>query len=282
MRSLGEVDFLVIENSTGNVVLRVRALVMRNLGAPCYGGQTFHLDNGIIGDVTTNSISLHNGRFSVPSQVISKPSAHPPPYFVLPEHPITKLSSVDVKSVDYPIRQNETVDLKHARSLLPLGSYDLNLKTPPTADSVVILPEPPKLSGTKNEIEPTPWPPQVCPVTNKVAKYTNFSEEPYHHPPNVHFRVIQLKEVSIDEVKQTSQKDSKTNFLSPQLIDQHDIMKEIKINRDLLSQDQLRKAQTIIARHSKVFDENLSEGYDAPDKPYFACFTFKDESKPPS
>jgi len=42
MKSLGEVDFLV---SVNNIQLRLRALVMENLQAECFGGTTFHADN---------------------------------------------------------------------------------------------------------------------------------------------------------------------------------------------------------------------------------------------
>ena len=49
VQSKGEVDFLVVEETTGEALLRVRALVMDNLAVDCYGGQTFHLDNAVSG-----------------------------------------------------------------------------------------------------------------------------------------------------------------------------------------------------------------------------------------
>ena len=57
----GEVDFLVVEKTTGKALLRIRALVMDKLGSECYGGQTFHLDNAVHADVTTGRVSLHGG-----------------------------------------------------------------------------------------------------------------------------------------------------------------------------------------------------------------------------
>ena len=44
MASLGEVDFIVL---IGDIQMRLRALVMKNLQADCFGGTTFHADNGI-------------------------------------------------------------------------------------------------------------------------------------------------------------------------------------------------------------------------------------------
>ena len=46
------------------MVLRLRALVVNELGVEIYAGQTFHLDNGVVGDVSAKTISLHNGRFT--------------------------------------------------------------------------------------------------------------------------------------------------------------------------------------------------------------------------
>ena len=61
MRSLGEIDITVLETSTQNIILRLRALVVSNLGVECYGGQTFHLDNGIVDNICTRTISIHHG-----------------------------------------------------------------------------------------------------------------------------------------------------------------------------------------------------------------------------
>ena len=57
MASLGEVDFIVFVDS---IALRVRALVMKNLQAACFGGTTFHADNDVQARITTGNILLHN------------------------------------------------------------------------------------------------------------------------------------------------------------------------------------------------------------------------------
>ena len=61
MKSLGEVDFLV---SVDNIQLRLRALVMENLQAECFGGTTFHADNNIITYIKEKTILLH-GKFLI-------------------------------------------------------------------------------------------------------------------------------------------------------------------------------------------------------------------------
>ena len=65
IKSLGEVNCIVTEKSTGKALLRIRALIMRNLAVPCYGGQTFQLDNSACADISTSTISLHGGRFLI-------------------------------------------------------------------------------------------------------------------------------------------------------------------------------------------------------------------------
>ena len=56
MASLGEIDTeLVIDN----IIVRLRALVMENLGAACYGGTTFHTDNNIQADLIAGEVLIH-------------------------------------------------------------------------------------------------------------------------------------------------------------------------------------------------------------------------------
>ena len=83
--SMGEVDFLVIESSTGNVVLRLRALVMPTLSVPCYGGRTFHHDNGIVDDVNSLSVTFHGGLFKInlSDKIGPLPAPKPPPYLTV-------------------------------------------------------------------------------------------------------------------------------------------------------------------------------------------------------
>ena len=61
MASKGEVDFIV---SLGSILLRMRALVMDNLQAECFGGTTFHADNDVEARIKSGTISIH-GKFIV-------------------------------------------------------------------------------------------------------------------------------------------------------------------------------------------------------------------------
>ena len=53
---MGEVDFVV---TLDKINLRLRALVMQDLQADCFGGTTFHVDNGIETNIVNGSVKLH-------------------------------------------------------------------------------------------------------------------------------------------------------------------------------------------------------------------------------
>ena len=61
MASLGEIDIVVHVNC---IQLRLRALVMQDLQADCFGGTTFHVDNQIEAKIKEGVIKLH-GKFIV-------------------------------------------------------------------------------------------------------------------------------------------------------------------------------------------------------------------------
>ena len=64
VKSVGEVDFVVMECSTGTALRRLRALVLEELAVDCYGGTTLHLDNHLVPDITTSTIWAHGYRFA--------------------------------------------------------------------------------------------------------------------------------------------------------------------------------------------------------------------------
>ena len=86
MASLGEVDVVVM---LGHVQMRLRALVMKHLQADCFGGTTFHADNGIVTNIREGTVLIH-GRYQV-SQ--ANPSAYlpinPPPSVYVSENVTT-------------------------------------------------------------------------------------------------------------------------------------------------------------------------------------------------
>ena len=92
MASMGEVDFNV---SMGSVQMRVRALIMKNLQAQCFGGTTFHADNDIETRIKSGTVKIH-GRFLVDQsnphelkETFPPPSEQLPHQCLLTDSPIT-------------------------------------------------------------------------------------------------------------------------------------------------------------------------------------------------
>ena len=77
MASLGEVDFLSYVNR--DIVLRVRALIMKNLQAPCFGGTTFHADNDVTARIKTGEVLIHNKFLVKQSNPVVNFPLFPPP-----------------------------------------------------------------------------------------------------------------------------------------------------------------------------------------------------------
>ena len=57
MASLGEID---VEHRHDNIILRLRALVMKKLQADCFAGTNWHYDNRVKADISEGTITLHD------------------------------------------------------------------------------------------------------------------------------------------------------------------------------------------------------------------------------
>ena len=140
--SMGEVDFLAIESSTGRAVLRLRALVMPTLSVPCYGGRTFHHDNGIVDDVNSLTVTMHHGLYKVDlsEKIGPLPAAQPPPYLTV--QPAAASQTV-VSSAPQQSRSTQTSpSTEYAAEPAPLPSTPQTKITPVVMkESVHLLPQ---------------------------------------------------------------------------------------------------------------------------------------------
>ena len=76
MSSIGEIDIVVYVN---NIQLHLRALVMQNLQAECFGGTTFHVDNGIEPNIKDGMMLLHSKYLVKQSNPQCRMPSFPPP-----------------------------------------------------------------------------------------------------------------------------------------------------------------------------------------------------------
>ena len=334
MRSMGEIDIILTETSTQDVLLRLRALVVNELGVECYGGQTFMLDNGIVGDVSLGTISLHHGRFVIKQNQPNLHSiAYPPPYLSVterhhadqdgvgaacavsdpkqlfpvtnptPQHcpvhlccPAPVLRSVlcaevlaaksrteaDKSRTDV-VSRSKTISVKNPKYILPAGEYQINVGEQPENNCVLIMPDPPIIKQNSWD-EPSSWTPQICPVSNGSAVYTNSSVASIQHPSNVHFRAIPVEECSIDDATNmavTSQEKMMDYRGAASAVSPVDLLSSVKINRSFMTPDQIKRVDEMFLANISAFNEDLTDGYLNEDNPYEATFSFKKENRAP-
>ena len=268
---------------------------MPSLSVPCYGGRTFERDNGIVDDVTTLTVKLHHGLYTinVSDQIGKLPPSQPPPRLTVlatPSHPSQTSATVPLKpalptpsSTSNPPAStrdqiapkfpSNAVLMKSKTHLLPQGVYPIPCDQTPGSKVLVLPPSPPEPLYSASI-----WPPQVCDVAKGSALYVNTTESPLHHPKNTHFRLIPMQEESV-----TSPISCPVNLLSitTHRPTQDSILSQIAVNREILSPDQLRLLDALHKKHLSAFDEDMSEGFQDPNNPYYAKFSFRDENRAP-
>ena len=167
VRSKGEVDFLVVEETTAEALLRVRALVIDNLAVDCYGGQTFHMDNAVSGDVSGGRVILHGGRWEVRPDNGGASKPKPPPAESVKEMQGQEGAALRAAAIS---RSGETVLMKTPKYLLPDGTYTIPTRQDPSVEKVLVLPP---TNGT-SQAGPR-WRPLICEVVKGAAMYINRS-----------------------------------------------------------------------------------------------------------
>ena len=116
------------------------------------------------------------------------------------------------------------------------------------------------------------WRPQICRMAGGAAVYVNESPTPLHHPKFTHFKTIPMEKVQVDRPPTLL---TKIAALSKPSVDKAAILSKIQVNRDLLSDAQLRRLDDIHEANFKAFDEDMSKGYQNKEHPYLATFSFR-------
>ena len=293
MASLGEVDYIV---TLGNIQMRLRALVMKNLQAPCFGGTTFHADNNIQAIVKTGKIIIH-GKYSVeqfnPMQVL--PLFPPPSEQIVPSvtssaictatpvhleeynsvaNAVPKPSPPSLNEVQHEVKHELSNPNFNAISLptasvtfpsdflsIPLSSSLLNI------NYISISPSFPSAYDSDQ------WSPQICEVIDGHAMFKNFSTDPLIATKYSHFKPHQVSthnlvdvvpEVSVSRRRPlVSITKLSAGKICPELIPAKtsELISMISINLSIMSKEQQRKLDMINKKNHHVFDTNLTEGY---------------------
>ena len=264
---------------------------MPALSVPCYGGRTFLYDNDMIDDVTGRRVTVHGGRFTLDlSEIIGPlPRPCPPPSWTVSasslsarhqdcasqtsDPPQTKPPTEQVPP-SQPSKPCMPVLMKERACVLPQGLHTIPCKQSPGSKVLVLPPSP---------IEPPPgatfWPPQVCDVASGFALYVNQTGSPLLHAKNTHFRLVEMEELPVTKPISCPVNLLALNNLPRPTIESR--LSLIKINTSILSATQLENLHSLHRYHSNAFNEDMRDGFQDPDNPYFATFAFKDENRAP-
>ena len=298
MASLGEVDFIV---SMGQINMRVRALIMKNLQAECFGGTTFHADNDIETRIKSGKISIH-GRYLVDqSNPYTAMHSNPPPHEGLenlgPPFSVLIGSSPSIsQSPVLPKTYQGSLDpeVKLRAISIPsdsviLQSDSLNIPLPSNIETSKFLSITPSFPTA---YENPQWQPQICEVINGQAMFKNCSQRPLVVQKYSHFRPHHVAICNLSDVVSTCSRKSlknqdeihlnanKCELNSSQPQDIANILHMITINKDVLSEAQITRIHHINRENFQVFDNNLSNGYNHKSGKFFADFTFSKNPPP--
>ena len=253
MASLGEID---IQLTRGPVKARLRALVMENLQADCFGGTTFHFDNDVQPRIKSRQIKLHN------KYVINQTNEHLP----LPTQS-PSVATITTIQTDIPIQKRPDhtfLKLNRLSPLYPNESINIpfNDKLLPSPDIVAVQP----LENLAN------WQPQICKVEGNSIVYTNNSKDVIIGDRTSKFLCLPA---TLDSNRPTPQSQNKP--LSPMSGPNMPCNDKQDLDHSLTP-----RIQELHDKYSSVFDSNINEPYNGNAGKFSLSLNFKTEKKPES
>ena len=274
MASLGEIDCLV---SLGDIQLRLRALVMQNLQADCFGGTTFHADNGIEARIKEGIVKIHGKYVVNQCNPCCDMPVHPPPSETLSSPDVPTALPASKNSPCSSLKLN-AVSLPVDAVIYPSDFLSIPLKHNYHLPYVSITPSFPNAYDNPN------WTPQICQVINGAAMYKNVSTTPLSVQKYAHFRphsvtISELQDVTPNPITQETVKLSSVVTVNKPVKDLAHRLSMIKINRTVMSADQSQRLDAINNAYSNVFDDDLTGGYNHHAGKFHADFSFS--NKPP-
>lgn len=254
MSSLGEVDITL---TRGNIKARLRALVMKNLQAPCFGGTTFHWDNDIQPQIRKRQIKIHDKHILFQSDEML-PLLSPSP---------TNSKSIISKPKPNPshmfLKLNRSITLPPDASVqIPIGN-----NPHPTSSLVAIHPLSTDTSLT----------PQIASLEGSSVTYTNHSINLIGIDKSTKFLCMPATVQDLPGKLSNLEKHSVTSSLTNPLP-----TLEKNTNLSVLTKAEITMLNDIHKTNFNAFDDDLSKGYNAKSGRYLASLTFKHETLPES
>ena len=258
--SMAEIDQTFYRNGWS---VRFRALVVPKLQADFIGGLTFMKDNQVVQDISRNTITIHDRKFTV---MATAPEA------TMSVHP----QSNNTLYNDKPAHLAH-IESGHSRTLLPGQSLSLPTQM---KDGQTVLVE----GWHANDIE---WPEaQLCSVTNQKVSIPNDTHEP--------ITLGKKSQVRTFKISRTQEADIKDLPLSPpsyyqfnqapardSLVVPNNNIEKISWGKDIpdIIRSQLDDAHR---SYGAVFDESLKGGYNGHFGPFVCRLNWAGQTRPQS
>ena len=251
MASLGEID---TQLTRGPITARLRALVMENLQADCFGGTTFHYDNDVQSRIKSRQIKLHN------RYVIQQTNEHLP----LP-HSLNNLTLLSGRP------GHSFLQFNRLSAVLPGENISIQFKDNllPSPDIVTIQP----LDNKQF------WPPQICPVVNNNVIYSNETTKPLVADKNSKFLCLPATLGHIPLEQQPTINKPKGQ---PQITTNPELIIKNNTNSKLITPNQSSLLEDIHKKYSRVFNSDICKPYNGAAGKFQVALNFKTEQKPES
>lgn len=262
LAALGEINITL---NRAHFSVNLRALVVKNLQADCFGGTNFHKDNDIETRITTGQIKIHH-KFTV----MQTNPVLPLPATVLQVNTIA-LSAISETTVPSPLITKSVpptpITIPRSSTIMPGAS--------------LLIPLPPSLSHLNQiSLQPlfsksSPFPPQICSVVDKTAAIINHSAD-----------ILLVKKKSTMLATQAATVDPRSPILAtaaqPKMMPPPTPSSDpaVQINKSILSTQQLATIDDIHKAAASAFDSDLSTGYNHHSGKYYANLRFKEDSRP--
>ena len=256
MASLGEID---IHLTRGDIKVRLRALVMKQLQAPCFGGTTFHFDNNVQPMIRTRQIKINKHVLFQSDEKL----------------PIPLPSGISTESQDATLKPTKpsicTLQLTKTTTVPPSSSLMIPIGNNPRPDTALVAIQP--LFGNAD------WSPQICNITAHGIPYTNNSDKLLLANKKSKFLCMPASDTKpLPHVSAPPPQTRLTNNLTEDPL-------SIILSNTRVSILSPHQKDTLTALHKdniKAFDNDLSSGYNALSGNFFMNLNFKKDVLPES
>ena len=127
------------------------------------------------------------------------------------------------------------------------------------------------------------WPPQICEIVDGAAVYFNASKvKSISHPKYAHFQTLPVIEFSLAAAKNMTGKHKRRDKTPLPLNLPDPDMALIKVNNNILNEEQKDRIKMVHQENQEVFNNDLSGGYNQMHGRHYGSFSFKDQNKPPT